>query len=358
MNFTCKPDYEEAQNRIDAFWAHAEADRPIVSMSYPKQRGLSLPPKTYASWEEQWLDFEYRIEAIDLQMQNTVYAAEAMPVIFPNLGPEIFSAWAGCPYAFGKTTTWSKPCIHDWEADSDRAVVDMKHPLFEKIETFTRLLLEQGKGKYIVGLTDFHPGGDHLAALRDPENLAFDLLENPEFVKAKLSSSYDEYFKVFDYFVDLLKSNDQPIATWTPLTARDCMYVPSNDFSCMISQDMFREFFLDGIIRECKHYKNSIYHLDGPNALRHLDDLLDIPELNAIQWVPGAGHEAISEWMPVYKKVLSKNKSIQILEVHPSDLPLLMELPSKGVWLCMSGIQNEDMAKDVMNTIQKWPKSK
>lgn len=34
-----------------------------------------------------------------------------------------------------------------------------------------------------------------------------------------------------------------------------------------------------------------IYDVDGPSALRHLDLPLDIPELNAIQSVPGEGNE-------------------------------------------------------------------
>jgi hypothetical protein len=41
-------------------------------------------------------------------------------------------------------------------------------------------LFKAGEGHFIVGLTDFHSGGDHLAALRDPANLAIDLIENPE----------------------------------------------------------------------------------------------------------------------------------------------------------------------------------
>ena len=39
---------------------------------------------------------------------------------------------------------------------------------------------------------------------------------------------------------------------------------------------------------------------------------LDIPNLNAIQWGPGAGleNEHISKWMPIYKKIQAKRKAI------------------------------------------------
>jgi hypothetical protein len=45
-----------------------------------------------------------------------------------------------------------------------------------------------------------------------------------------------------------------------------------------------------------------------------LDDLLSIPLITGIQWVPGAGNELkCSEvWMPVYKKIQKANKSVVI----------------------------------------------
>lgn len=354
--YTCKPDYEAAQRRVNAFWHRADTDRPLVNLSFMKPGATAFPKKRHATPQDYWLDIEYRAEAEAHRMANTVFYADTMPVVFPNLGPEIFSAWAGCPYTFGETTAWSEPCVDDWAADASRAVADWSHPLFKKTEAFTRLLLDYAKGHFIVGLTDFHPGGDHLAALRDPARLATDLIDQPEAVKAKLKASYDEYFPVYDHFTAMIKEHGMPIATWTPLTSESTMYVPSNDFSCMISTAMFEEFFLEGIIAECRHYGHSIYHLDGPGALRHLDTLLAIPELDAVQWVPGAGNEEVSRWMDVYKRVLAAGKGLQITTAHPRDLDLLMEhLPAKGLWLCMHGADDEDAARAVMKKIERWP---
>ena len=353
--FSCKPDYEMAQRRMDAFWANDMVERPLVNIVFDKPGADRRERPAYPSHMDYWLDIDYRAEEASRNMENQVFYADAMPVVFPNLGPEILSAWAGCRYHFGATTAWSEPCIFDWEKDSEKAVIDTDHFLFQKLVDYTNLLIERGKGKFIVGLSDFHPGGDHLAALRDPANLNIDLIENPELVKAKLASSYQEYFKVFDFFCNMLKSAGMPISTWTPLTAMDRMYVPSNDFSCMISTKMFEEFFLPGIADECRFYGKSIYHLDGPNALRHLDLLLEIKELNAVQWVPGAGHEDVSQWIPVYQKVLAAGKSVQIMHVRPADLDILMEnLPAKGIWLCMRDVKDEYTAQEVMKKISRW----
>jgi len=56
-----------------------------------------------------------------------------------------------------------------------------------------------------------------------------------------------------------------------------------------------------------------IYHLDGPGAIHHLDTLLNLPELHAIQWVPGAGVTGgITQWVPLILRVQSKGKSIVV----------------------------------------------
>ena len=204
--FSLKPDYEASKKRYDAFWECDVADRvPVSNIVFRKDNPEPVPRKEYKSAEEKWLDIDFRVRETEISMRNRIFYADSLPIAWPNLGPEIFSAWCGCPYHFGETTTWSEPCIKNWECDYDKAVLDMRHPLFKLMEEFTRKLLEAGKGHFITGLTDFHPGGDHLAALRDPSNLAIDLIDNPEWVKRKLEDSYKEYFKAYDHFYNMVK---------------------------------------------------------------------------------------------------------------------------------------------------------
>ncbi len=78
----------------------------------------------------------------------------------------------------------------------------------------------------------------------------------------------------------------------------------------IISYKFSGDVFLPGIEAECQHLDASIYHLDGPNALQHLDSLLEVDELNAIQWVFGAVNGPASKWMDVYKKCQEAGKGI------------------------------------------------
>jgi len=355
--FACKPDYEKAQKRVDAFWNFEETDRPLALIHYRKQGAITLTKKDYPDYESEWLDLEQRVASAVNHMENTVFYADSMPVFMPNLGPEILSAMAGCPYFYGKDTTWTEPCIKDWGKDADKAVIDINHPLCIKLDEYTKLLLERAKGNFIVGLSDFHPGGDHIAALRDPQLLATDLYDYPNYVKAKIESSTDEYFKVYDHFRKLIKDAGMPVSSWIPLTS-DSMYIPSCDFSYMISKKMFDEFFLDGLIHECRHYGTSIYHLDGPGALRHMESILSIPELNAIQWVPGAGNEQIYPWLDVFKTIIAAGKSVIAYPGSIAEIDYLMDnLPARGLCLQMSA-NDEEEAEALLKHITRWPKKK
>lgn len=356
MVFSCKPDYEQTRARFEAFWHCEIIDRPPVSIALPKaKQTLSGPKKTYASLEERWLDLDGRAEQMDRDIRNTDYLYDSLPVAWPNLGPEIFSAWCGCGYTYGETTTWTSPVIRDWETDFEKARLDITHPLFRKTVEFTQKLLERGKGHYIVGMTDLHPGGDHIAALRDPQQLAVDLLDDPDMVKKALRRAQGEYFAAYGVFYRMLREAGMPITSWTPIIHDGTFYIPSNDFSCMVSNAMFREFFLPGIAEECAFYDRCIYHLDGPNALRHLDSLLEIDDLDAVQWVCGAGNEGYHRWVDVYRRIQAAHKGIQMV-CSVDELPMVFEtLRPEGVWFqSISGIDSRETAEYVVKRITRW----
>lgn len=353
--FSFKPDYFESKKRFDAFWEREIIDRPPVTIHFGKENRVPIPHKEYKSHKDRWLDIEFRAETTALHLSNTEFYADALPIAWPNLGPEVFSAWCGCGYEFGQDTTWSKPCIEDWERDADKVALNKDHPLFELTVEYTKLLLELGKGKFIVGLTDFHPGGDHLAALRDPQNLNIDMIENPDEVKAMLDKSYKDFFEAYEVFYNMVHSAGMPTTSWTSIIHDGRFYIPSCDFSCMISKNMFDEFFLPGIIKECQYYEKSIYHLDGPGALRHLDSILEIKELDAVQWVYGAGNEGYHKWVDVYQRIQKAGKGIE-LSCHVNELGSVFEtLRPEGIWFSsIRGIDSRDTAEKVLKCITKW----
>lgn len=80
----------------------------------------------------------------------------------------------------------------------------------------------------------------------------------------------------------------------------------------MIGTDMFEEFVLHTLQRDCLALTNTLYHLDGEGELRHLDRLLSIPALKAVQWVPGAGKPDCDAYPEIYRKITAAGKLAQV----------------------------------------------
>lgn len=350
-----KTDFEKTRLRYDAFWHRDIIDRPPVDIRLRRPDAV-LPQKSYANYDEQWLDVDFRAQRLAAELAATEYLGDSLPIAWPNLGPEIYSAWCGCEYHFTADSGWSHPVVHDWDADIGKARLDTAHPLYKLCERYTDNLLELGRGKFLVGLTDFHCGGDHLAALRDPQNLAMDMVENVDHIKAELARSQAEYFMAYDHFYDRIKAGGSLACSWMfSLIGEGRFYIPSNDFSCMVSQAMFEDVFLEGIAAECRFFDQAIYHLDGPGALRHLDSLLQIKELDAIQWVCGAGNEGYARWVDVYRRIQQAGKGLT-LEIRLDDLPLVFEtLRPEGVYfVSIAGVDTPEIADEVLKRIARW----
>jgi hypothetical protein len=353
--FTLKPDYEQVLDRYEAWWACEVLDRALVSISYPADTWTPLPDRSHDSLRERWLDTEFVVERTVAELHNRVAYADALPIAWPNLGPEIFSAFYGCPLEFGEGTTWSVPILERWDQD---AVADLRldwHGFyFRKVLELMDALIDVGRDNFIVGYTDIHPGGDAIAAFRDPQALCVDMIEHPGEVKALCERVTDDFLTVYDIYFERTSAAGMPSTTWLPAICRGKTHVPSNDFSCMISNRMYEEVFLPGIVRECRHMDRSIYHLDGPQALRYLDTLLAIPEVHAIQWVPGAGHDHWSDWIPVYQRIQAAHKAFCLSAPVEEIEDVMAALRPEGAWLTVGGIVDQEMADEALRRIRRW----
>jgi hypothetical protein len=360
--FELKPDFEQVLKRFEAWWDCALVDRPLVSITFPQPPAKRVPrpaPKTHASLRDRWLDTEYVLAQKVAELRNTVFYADALPIAWPNLGPEIFSACYGCEMEYGETTAWSKPIIHEWTSGvTDKIRLDTSGFFYKKTMEMTDAFIQAGRGKFIVGYTDLHGGADAIAAFRDPQALCIDMVERPQEVKSLCDRITRDFLRLYDEFHARLSAAGMPSTSWLPAGCTGKYHIPSCDFSCMVSDQMFIDTFLPGIIAECRHMDRCIYHLDGPQALRYLDLLLDIPQIHAIQWVPGAGHSYWADQVEIYRHIQARHKALITESVPMADLPKLFSaLQPQGVWIGhVSGITNQDEADAALKAIARWGK--
>jgi len=360
MDLDTKPDFPEALRRFEAWWDGEIVDRPPVTLHVKRDRPPSRtpPPKQHDTLREKWLDVEYKLDCFEASLDGAVFLAETFPAFWPNLGPEVCSALFGCELKFSERSSWSIPA-----AESCREIADIQ-PDFENtywrtILDATDLSIERGRGRWITALTDLHTNGDLLAALRDPQNLCLDLADDLDAVRAACDHVTTFYPRIHDDLWSRIAAAGQPCTTWLPTLHAGRSYATNCDFICMISPEMFQRTILPGIVEEMRYLERNIFHLDGPGALKHLDALLAQEELDAVQWVFGAGHGPAAAWPDVYQKIQAAGKSMQIPAEDLDDARAVMEhIRPEGAWFTIGGAHDRPAAEAFLRDTERWAAGK
>lgn len=351
-------DLEISQKRFDAWWANDLLDRPPLTLRIKPSGEAKIPQKKHATWRDRWWDTEFQLEKFQAELAVTVLMAETFPIYMPNLGPEICATVFGCQMDYSEYSGWSIPMVENCR-EILHLKADLDTPYWNQIRKMTDASLELGAGRWITGMTDFHTNGDLLASLRDPQELCIDLIEDVDSVRDACLHVTKAYPLMFDDLWNRIKAAGQPCTTWTQYLCRGRAYPTSCDFICMISPEMFQHAILPGIVEEMKFNDCSVFHLDGPGALKHLDALLACPDLNALQWVYGAGHGPAAKWIEVYQRAQAAGKGVQVFATDFEDAKTIArEIKPQGAWFGVGGIQNMEEGAAIIKWFEDWSAGK
>ncbi len=351
------PQFEMAMKRVYAWYENEIIDRPPVRFMAHNAFLEAQTDAMYDMSKEQkqacWFDVEMQVDNFARSIASRRFHGETFPVYWPNLGPDIYASFYGAQLEFGEVTSWSIPLVKTWE-DIDRLELDMGNAYFKKIDELTCYALEVCQGKFMVGYTDLHPGLDCVAAWRDPQQLCFDMIDNPGRVQRMAEIAIAEFEIIYDHFDNLLKSAGQLSVSWMGIPSYGRMHIPSCDFSALISPEFFVEFGLPVLQHEVKTMTHNVFHVDGIGVAKHLDTILSVPEIHAVQWVQGVGDlYPILQWVPFLKELQAKNIPI-VVDMDKADLEEFMEQMSpKGLFLWIA-TQNEEQELEILRRIEKW----
>ncbi|MGD2175865.1 MAG: hypothetical protein PVJ27_10720 [Candidatus Brocadiaceae bacterium] len=342
--------FGQIKRRFDAYWQREVPGRPLVGISAPRDDRQEPDFPVPDTVEGRWLDVDYQVNRAVWRTGSTAYVGEALPMFMPNLGPDSFAAFLGAELQFlDDGTSWVKPCVEDLTGYAP--TFDQENRWWRKMRDLVDAVCEAARGRFLVGIPDLHGGGDALAAIRHPDRLALDLYDSPGEVKRIMRALTDIYRQVFDEYVGRISRVQDGCITWITAYSRGSFTALQNDFSGLISPDMFVEFFLDDIRRLAEYLDHSIYHLDGPIALGNLPHLLELEALDGIQWVPGAGGGRMSEWVDVCRRVLDAGKCL-FIGCPPEELEyLLEELPHEGLYVG-TGCPTEQEAQKLLARVE------
>ena len=113
---------------------------------------------------------------------------------------------------------------------------------------------------------------------------------------------------------------------------------------------------MPGLTEQCEWLDYSMYHLDGTQAIPHLDALLSIDALDAIEWTPqvSAPQGGDPMWFDLYRRILAAGKSVQAIGVRPDEvIPLLDAVGPAGMFLMVS-VDSEAEAHAVVEAVEAY----
>ena len=351
------PGFEKAMQRVNAWYENEIIDRvPIRFMAHnafletETDALYQMTPEERKNW---WFDTELQVDNFTKSIEGKTFHAETFPVYFPNLGPDIYAGFYGAELEFGAVTSWSVPFVQEWD-DIHNLALDLNNVYFKKIEDLTQYALERCENKFMVGYTDLHPGLDCVAAWRDPQQLCFDMIDMPDQVQRLADLAVNDFETIYNHFDNMLKAARQLSGSWMGIPSFGRMHIPSCDFSTMISPEFFEKFGLPILEREVKTMTHNVFHVDGKGVARHLDAILSVPEVHAIQWVQGVGDDLpIMQWVPFIKDIQAKGVPI-IVDLNLEELDEFMdEMDPIGLFLWVA-TENEEQELEILRKIRKW----
>lgn len=309
-------EWSRIQRRFRHWWNGTLTGRPLMRVIAEKEHsaGHAAQPFPKRAVKDIYLDVEGNIRRFEAWCDGHAFLGDSFPAFSFDLGPGSMALYLGSEPEFMEDTVWYKPCVRDWKEFPELSY-NPDNPWWHKHLEMAREAQRISGGRYWVNIPDIIENLDILASLRGTEALLYDLMDEPDEVQKRLLQIDSLYFLYYDAMYDILKGTDgsncfTAFNIWGDgKTAKiQC------DFSALISPAQFRNLVLPSLRKQTEQLDHSLYHLDGPDAIRHVDALMELEDLDALQWTCGAGQPdgGYEGWYGIYDKVRGVGKSLWV----------------------------------------------
>lgn len=327
------PEFPQIARRWEAWWHHELIDRPLLigaANSNPSRRitrRLEL-----LNDPDAWFDAKFQ----DMMQLHRV--GDAVPHIRTDFGPVFLGALFGGQLEFGANTSWTHAFIDDTWSNAPDWTIQTQERWWKLFCELTDRVAKDAVGRYVLCTPDFGGSADVLLNLRTAEALCMDLVVQPDVVRRSIDAIFPAWWEAYATVYRTAMAEGAGVIHWLGVWANVPYLIPACDFCCMISPDSFQDLCLPDIERQSAGIGRAVFHLDGPEAARQIDALLDATSIQAIQFTPGDGSPSTLRWMEMFKRIQSRGRSLLIIcppdevlavcdELEPEGLAFLLDTP-------------------------------
>lgn len=351
-------DWERAKEHHLAWW---RGEGFVIGGGWATKPGRpweqTRDPGPATSLTQRYTDASWRAEHAHHQIAQRCLTGDLVPLVSTDIGPGSLATFLGSEPELAEDTVWYQPCIEDPESSPPLAF-DPENRWWRIHEAVIRACVERSRGRYFVGCPDLIENLDTLASLRGTQTVLMDLIERPDWVQARLGEINQAFFAAYQRIYDLIAHPDGS-AAWGAfgLWAPGKMAKVQCDISAMLSPRMFGQFVAPWLEEQCQWLDYSMFHLDGADCIPHLDRLLAIESLDAIEWTPNPGVPRGDDphWFPMYRRILEAGKSVQMVSVSQHQVvPMLDALGPKGLYLMLDDITSADQLYALERAVEPY----
>jgi len=353
-------DLDQKNKRMEAYWNMEVLDRGCISVTAP---GGEMPAdideliSDHIWWQIMGITKEmtphHLVKAFMKLISKTHFMGEALPVV--NIPGNILFTALGGKGEIREKTIWVEPTIRncgDWE----KYRFDPENQGVRKAIEWTRILAREAPGNYLMQSTGCIGALDTMAIMEDTSQFYMDLVT--EECEDAVKNAHRECLKGCKYYMEEMDklthdTGQKGFYSFPGIYAPRRINFFSADWSGSISPRLFEKWMVPEIETMAGFCPYSIYHLDGPEAVKHLPMIAEVKELNGIQYIPGAGNEDIKDALPVYKKIQQLGKVQWILEDFFKMDAIMQELSPEGVFI-VTRAPDREAAEGLLKKAKKW----
>ncbi len=350
------PNWDERKEHYEDYW-QLKNKRAVIHLCAPLEGGnYDYPPPP--SSEDFWFNPRWGVGSARHGMENTYFGLDAYPNVALSIGPDLIPGIIGMELCYNETSEW---VVH-----SDKPLSEFRgfpyskdNFYYQTMKHIVEVYTEDAKnGDYIVGTVDMNTLMDGLAGLIGPEQLCYELLDNPDDVKRVMKDHLELFKDIYTQYYEITTRYQKGNTNWLSVYSEKPAYFISNDFEVMMSADAFDEFCREPIAEMARFCGRVLFHLDGENVVRHLPALNAIPELTGIQVQATPYQQSAAFWIPHIKTIQAAGKSTWVEARNGAEvLELIQNLRPEGLFI-KAWAETEKEAHEIEERVDAYYRGK
>jgi hypothetical protein len=324
--------WDERKSHYEDYW-NVRNRIPVLSITAPKD-GAAPVYETPTDDQPGMPDIHMEIRNSRRYYESTYFGADAYPYYSPSLGTDLISGIMGLELHYNESSSWVRhlDCaladIRDFSFDRDNFYLT-------RMDDMLQTLTEDARNTdYIVAMVDLNTMLDGVSSLIGPERLCLEMVDHPEDVHRVIRSHIELYKTIYTRYNAIVTRHQKGNTNWLGIYSEIPWYFISNDFSVMISGDFFDEFAVEPLRDLATFHERNLYHLDGENAVVHLDRILGIKELQGVQVQATPYMQSAEFWIPHIRKIQRAGKRTWIDAQNEEEVLLLAKsLEPEGLFI-------------------------